>query len=93
MTVRHSVGAALIIIGGLLLLSGTVSSPQVTSVSCAQQGSASQGTAGAPTTTPTCTTETRPATGQQRYLLGLGVASFVLGGGIGLGGVVLGRSG
>lgn len=91
MTVRHTIGAAALIIGGLLLLGGLVSSPQVTTTSCTQAGTASQGATGAPTQTPDCTTETRPATGQQLYLLGIGLTGVVLGAGISLGDVLLVR--
>lgn len=90
MTVRHSIGAAAIIIGGLLLLSGLVTTPQATSVSCTQGGTAGQGgNAAVQTGTPECTTETQLASGQQRYLVGLGLTSMALGAGIGLGDVFL----
>jgi hypothetical protein len=90
MTFRHTVGASLLILGGLLLISGIANPPHATTVSCTQTGTASQGAAGQATTSPHCTSESQPAGGPTGYLVGLGLVGIILGVGLGLGDVVLG---
>lgn len=94
MTLRHTGGAAHLILGGLLLVSGIANPPHATTVSCTQTGTASQGTAG-PATTTHCTSETKPAGGPTGYLVGVGLVGvglvgIALGAGLGFGDLVMG---
>lgn len=89
MTLRHIVGAALLILGGLLLVSGIANPPHATTVSCTPTGTASQGTAG-PATTTHCTSEIKPAGGPMGYLVVGGLGGTALGLGLSFGNLVMG---
>ena len=79
--VGYAVAAGLLVIGLLLTAQGVVAQPTVTSESCTGEAS-SDAADGASTATPTCTTTTEPATGQKRYIVGLGIGIASLGAGI-----------
>jgi hypothetical protein len=82
-TLRYVVAAALLVVGVLFLVQGVVVQPTVTSVSCTDSGSASEGgSAGTATATPNCTSATQPATGARLYGVGLGVVTGLLGAGV-----------
>lgn len=72
----YAVAAGLLVVGLLLAAQGVAAQPTVTSETCTG-GSTSEGDSA-----PTCTTTTEPATGQQLYVVGLGVALASLGGGM-----------
>ena len=91
MTLRYTVAAAGLLLGLAIVVTGLAVSPQVTTVSCTQEGSASQGGANVETTSPECTTTTEPAPGQRTHLLALGLVVFGAGGGVVVADVVLGR--
>jgi hypothetical protein len=77
----YAIAAGLLVVGLLLAAQGGVAQPTVTSETCTQEGTAeAAGNESTPTTT--CTTRTEPATGQQRYVVGLGVGIASLGAGI-----------
>ena len=79
--IGYAVAAGLLVVGLLLATQGAVAQPTVTSETCTQEGSAeAAGNESTPTTT--CTTTTEPATGQQRYIVGLGVGIASRGAGI-----------
>lgn len=89
MTLRHSVGAGPLILGGLLLISGIVNPPHVTTVHGTQKGTESQSAADTVPTTPHCISETQPAGEQTGYLVGLGLVAMILGVGLNIGDVVV----
>lgn len=80
---RYTIAAGLLIVCLLLVAQGIVVQPMMTSVSCTDSGSASDGGSGTTSTaTPDCTRTTEPATGARLYILGLGGATGLLGAGI-----------
>ena len=79
--VGYALAAGLLVVGVLLAAQGVVAQPTVTSETCTADGSASAA-GGQSTATVTCTTTTEPATGQQRYIVGLGAAIASLGVGV-----------
>lgn len=79
-SIRYLVAGSLLLIGVGLLARGIVTQPMVTSVTC--EGGATAGSNATATATPECTETTEPATGQRLYVLGLGVATGLLGGAI-----------
>lgn len=93
MTVRYTLAGAALLLGVVMIVTGIVATPHITTASCSQEGTASQGEPSEQTTTPNCTTTTQPARGQQLYLIGLGFVSTVLGAGVILGDDVFDRVG
>lgn len=79
-SVRYSVAAGLLLVGLLLVAQGLVVQPTTTGVSCS--GSAADGGGSTATATPECASTSRPATGARLYMLGLGIATGLLGAGV-----------
>jgi hypothetical protein len=75
---RYVVAGGLLLLGVGLVAQGIVTQPMMTSVSC--EGSASAAGNATATATPDCTRTTEPATGAQRYIVGRGLATGMLGG-------------
>ena len=79
MSLRYALAGGLLLLGVLLTAQGAVTTPTATVRACSGTAAEDPGT---PTSTPTCTTYTERARGQQLYMVGLGVGVTALGVGV-----------